>query len=190
MVETGDFSAASARPYYDKCQKGFSYDFGMVRQQQLPRPSRFLIFPHRSITTRSSAVSYLPTGFLVCLKSYSFTLMALSYHLTCGPLHSFLLQSRAACGLIYNFPLFLDACANEMQLQGDAMMSKWAEVGDPIELAHQHLQAHVVVLLLPLFFPPSDPFLCCYLISSSVPPYAPHILVCCCCCCPVVPAVP
>ena len=30
MVKTGDFSAASARPYYDKWQKDFGYDFAMV----------------------------------------------------------------------------------------------------------------------------------------------------------------
>jgi len=37
-------------------------------------------------------------------------------------------MSRAACRLMYKFPVLLDACANEMQVQGDAMMSKWAEV--------------------------------------------------------------
>uniref|UniRef100_A0A7S1SI38 FAD-binding domain-containing protein n=1 Tax=Tetraselmis chuii TaxID=63592 RepID=A0A7S1SI38_9CHLO len=65
MVDTGDFSAASCQPYYDKWMGAFGYDFGM---------------------------------------------------------------SRAACRLMYKFPVLLDACANEMQVQGDAMMSKWAEV--------------------------------------------------------------
>mmetsp|Transcript_37320 Transcript_37320/g.105304 ORF Transcript_37320/g.105304 Transcript_37320/m.105304 type:complete len:488 (-) Transcript_37320:144-1607(-) len=65
MAETGDFSAASAAPYYYKWMKNFGYDFGM---------------------------------------------------------------SSVACNLMYRFPILLDACANEMQVQGDAMMSKWAEV--------------------------------------------------------------
>lgn len=37
-------------------------------------------------------------------------------------------QSRAGAALIYKYPILLDACANEMQRKGDAMMSKWAEV--------------------------------------------------------------
>ena len=39
-----------------------------------------------------------------------------------------LLQSQKGAELVYRFPILLDACANEMQRQGDAMMSKWAEV--------------------------------------------------------------
>jgi len=38
------------------------------------------------------------------------------------------LQSKKGAELIYKYPILLDACANEMQLKGDAMMSKWAEV--------------------------------------------------------------
>jgi len=37
-------------------------------------------------------------------------------------------MSAKACNIMYRFPILLDACANEMQLQGDAMMSKWAEM--------------------------------------------------------------
>ncbi|DBB08196.1 hypothetical protein WJX82_008398 [Trebouxia sp. C0006] len=37
-------------------------------------------------------------------------------------------KSRAGAALIYKYPILLDACANEMQRKGDAMMSKWAEV--------------------------------------------------------------
>ncbi|CAG9465313.1 unnamed protein product [Pedinophyceae sp. YPF-701] len=36
--------------------------------------------------------------------------------------------SVGAANLVYRFPILLDACASEMQRQGDAMMSKWAEV--------------------------------------------------------------
>lgn len=36
MVETGDFSAASCRPYHDKWMKAFGYDFGMVRHGEVP----------------------------------------------------------------------------------------------------------------------------------------------------------
>ncbi len=38
------------------------------------------------------------------------------------------LQSQKGAELIWRFPILLDACANEVQRQGDAMMSKWAEV--------------------------------------------------------------
>ena len=38
------------------------------------------------------------------------------------------MQSKRGARLIYNYPILLDACASEMQRQGDAMMSKWAEV--------------------------------------------------------------
>ena len=38
------------------------------------------------------------------------------------------LQSRKGAALIYKYPILLDACANEMQRKGDAMMAKWAEV--------------------------------------------------------------
>ena len=37
-------------------------------------------------------------------------------------------QSKAGAELVYKYPILLDACANEMQRQGDSMMSKWAEV--------------------------------------------------------------
>ena len=37
-------------------------------------------------------------------------------------------QSKRGAALIYKYPILLDACANEMQRKGDAMMSKWAEV--------------------------------------------------------------
>lgn len=37
-------------------------------------------------------------------------------------------MSKAGADLIYKYPILLDACANEMQLKGDSMMSKWAEV--------------------------------------------------------------
>lgn len=37
-------------------------------------------------------------------------------------------QSKAGAALIWKYPILLDACANEMQLKGDAMMSKWAEI--------------------------------------------------------------
>lgn len=37
-------------------------------------------------------------------------------------------MSRYAANLIYRYPIFLDACAQEMHRKGDAMMSKWAEV--------------------------------------------------------------
>lgn len=33
-------------------------------------------------------------------------------------------QSKAGANLIYKYPILLDACANEMQLKGDSMMSK------------------------------------------------------------------
>ena len=36
-------------------------------------------------------------------------------------------QSKAGASLMYKYPILLDACANEMQRQGDSMMSKWAE---------------------------------------------------------------
>ena len=39
-----------------------------------------------------------------------------------------MLQSRKGAALIYKYPILLDACANEMQRKGDAMMAKWAEV--------------------------------------------------------------
>ncbi len=35
-------------------------------------------------------------------------------------------QSKAGANLIYKYPILLDACANEMQLKGDSMMSKCA----------------------------------------------------------------
>lgn len=41
--------------------------------------------------------------------------------------HDFALSKKGA-ELLYRFPILLDACANEMQRKGDAMMSKWAEV--------------------------------------------------------------
>ena len=41
--------------------------------------------------------------------------------------HDFKLSQKGA-ELIWRFPILLDACANEVQRQGDAMMSKWAEV--------------------------------------------------------------
>eukprot|EP00891_Asterochloris_glomerata_P007795 jgi/Astpho2/7795/Aster-06086 len=41
--------------------------------------------------------------------------------------HDFVL-SRKGAALIYKYPILLDACANEMQRKGDAMMAKWAEV--------------------------------------------------------------
>ena len=37
-------------------------------------------------------------------------------------------QSQKGAELIWKYPILLDACANEVQRQGDAMMSKWAEV--------------------------------------------------------------
>ena len=37
-------------------------------------------------------------------------------------------QSQKGAELIWRYPILLDACANEVQRQGDAMMSKWAEV--------------------------------------------------------------
>jgi menaquinone-9 beta-reductase len=37
-------------------------------------------------------------------------------------------QSKAGAELVFKYPILLDACANEMQRKGDAMMSKWAEV--------------------------------------------------------------
>jgi hypothetical protein len=37
-------------------------------------------------------------------------------------------QSKKGAELIWKHPILLDACANEMQRKGDAMMSKWAEV--------------------------------------------------------------
>lgn len=56
-------------------------------------------------------------------------ILAASYKTPFGPhqpVHC--LQSRAGAALIYKYPILLDACANEMQRKGDAMMSKWAEV--------------------------------------------------------------
>ncbi|KAL4852860.1 Conditioned medium factor receptor 1 [Chlorella vulgaris] len=41
--------------------------------------------------------------------------------------HDFKLSQKGA-ELIWKYPILLDACANEVQRQGDAMMSKWAEV--------------------------------------------------------------
>ncbi len=41
--------------------------------------------------------------------------------------HDFNLSTKGA-ELVYKYPILLDACANEMQRKGDAMMSKWAEV--------------------------------------------------------------
>jgi geranylgeranyl reductase family protein len=41
--------------------------------------------------------------------------------------HDFSMSKKGA-ELIYKYPILLDACANEMQAKGDAMMSKWAEV--------------------------------------------------------------
>lgn len=41
------------------------------------------------------------------------------------------LQSKKGAELMYRYPILLDACANEMQRQGDSMMSKWAEVQSP-----------------------------------------------------------
>ena len=38
------------------------------------------------------------------------------------------MQSVRGANLIYKYPILLDACASEMQRQGDSMMSKWAEV--------------------------------------------------------------
>ncbi len=38
------------------------------------------------------------------------------------------MQSKKGAELIWKHPILLDACANEMQRKGDAMMSKWAEV--------------------------------------------------------------
>ena len=35
---------------------------------------------------------------------------------------------------MYKYPILLDACANEMQRQGDSMMSKWAEVRSFVKL--------------------------------------------------------
>lgn len=37
-------------------------------------------------------------------------------------------QSKKGAALLYRYPILLDACANEMQRKGDAMMAKWAEV--------------------------------------------------------------
>ena len=37
-------------------------------------------------------------------------------------------QSKRGAALLYRFPILLDACANEMERKGDAMMSRWAEV--------------------------------------------------------------
>ena len=41
------------------------------------------------------------------------------------------MQSQKGAELIWKYPILLDACANEVQRQGDAMMVKWAEVGGP-----------------------------------------------------------
>lgn len=56
----------------------------------------------------------------------------LSCLLPCHP--TLCLQSQKGAELIWRFPILLDACANEVQRQGDTMMSKWAEVrrGDGI----------------------------------------------------------
>jgi hypothetical protein len=45
-----------------------------------------------------------------------------------APAASCCLQSQKGAELIWKYPILLDACANEVQRQGDAMMSKWAEV--------------------------------------------------------------
>lgn len=39
-----------------------------------------------------------------------------------------LLQSQKGAELVWKYPILLDACANEVQRQGDSMMAKWAEV--------------------------------------------------------------
>jgi len=46
------------------------------------------------------------------------------------------MQSKRGAALIYKYPILLDACANEMQRKGDAMMSKWAEVRHSLESTH------------------------------------------------------
>lgn len=43
-------------------------------------------------------------------------------------MHILVLQSQKGAELVWKYPILLDACANEVQRQGDAMMSKWAEV--------------------------------------------------------------
>lgn len=37
-------------------------------------------------------------------------------------------SSNVMAQLVYRFPILLDATAREMEVKGDAMMSKWAEV--------------------------------------------------------------
>ncbi len=49
--------------------------------------------------------------------------------------------------IIYKYPILLDACASEMQRQGDTMMSKWAEVMTNMRPKTYFLQPHVAVPL-------------------------------------------
>ena len=51
---------------------------------------------------------------------------------------------------MYKYPILLDACANEMQRQGDSMMSKWAEVrlAPPAQQAAWELIAKLTACVL------------------------------------------
>ena len=63
------------------------------------------------------------------LRGAAYTLAAHGLPCSCltQALHC-VVQSKKGAELLYRFPILLDACANEMQRKGDAMMAKWAEV--------------------------------------------------------------
>lgn len=60
--------------------------------------------------------------------------------------HDFFASKKMA-EIIYRYPILLDACASEMQRQGDTMMAKWAEVMTCMQPKTYFLQPHVAIPL-------------------------------------------
>ncbi len=57
------------------------------------------------------------------------------------------MQSRAAAGLIYKYPIIMDACASEIGRRGDRMLAKWAEVMTGMQSKAYFLQPHIGIPL-------------------------------------------